>query len=67
MKRTICTCDRCGKTIYCDADTFEEAKKLPLIFTSIKRYGLYGDKELELCYPCQKELYKWMYGKEFVV
>ena len=55
MKRTICTCDRCGKTIYCDEKTMAEAKKLPKIFSGIIHHGLYGGNEVELCYPCQKE------------
>ena len=66
MKREICTYDRCGRQIYCDNKTLDESKKLPLII-SIKSYGLYGEKEVELCYPCRKELYRWMYGREYIV
>lgn len=67
MKKTICTCDRCGRQIYCDEKTMAESKKLPQIFSGIIHHGLYGGNEVELCYPCRKELYKWMYGREFVV
>lgn len=67
MKKTICTCDRCGKQIYCDEKTMAESKKLPQIFSGIIYHGLYGESEVELCYPCRKELYRWMYGREFIV
>ena len=66
MKR-ICTCYRCGKIFYSDEKTMEESKKLPQIPFGIIHYSLYGGNEVELCYSCRKELYKWMYGREFIV
>ena len=64
MKQIICTCDRCGKRIILD----DEARK---IAPSLKRViiirCLDGEKEMDLCLECQKELYKWATGREWKI
>ena len=67
MKIEICKCDRCGKMIYGDDESKKVAEDLPVIVKNIeimRGYSLY--EQVELCYACQKELYKWCRGREWV-
>lgn len=68
MKTEICKCDRCGKMIYGDDETKKEAEQLPVVVKNleiIRGYGLY--ERMDLCFGCQKELYKWCRGKEWLM
>lgn len=68
MKLEICKCDRCGRMIYGDKETKEEVEKLPVIISCLKiTRGFHCDTEMDLCFSCQKELYKWATGREWKI